>query len=435
MHRPVRSERAFLGFPAPFCQAAFVCHVDPVTMPAVLNFGHASTLQLNLQPQALLAQCSPRSQPLDDVEEAALGALQAPLGYPPIEQATVPGDRVAVALANDLPCAGPLAAGAVRALVEAGVEPQHIAIVRTKAAAEVDGRDLRDALAPQLARQVHWGVHDPADARELAYLAASPSGEPIHLNRTLCDADLVLLLGCLRLKRSLGYRGLCGGLYPAFSDEATIRRWQVPADRRQAAARRKEAAAAGWQLGVRLMLQAIPGGGERILHVVAGDADAVAAEGARLCELEWSFSVPRRAGLVVATIEGGPREQTWDNIGRALAAASRVVDVDGAVALCTDLELAPGPALMRLAQARSLQAAHKKMRHDDSADAVAAVQMAKALARGPVYLLSRLQDEVTEELGIAPVSDADEIARLVSRAESCILMPSAQYAVPIADDE
>ena len=56
-----------------------------------------------------------------------------------------------------------------------------------------------------------------------------------------------------------------------------------------------------------------------------------------------------RAQLVVAAIEGSRLQQTWENLGRTLAAASRLVDVrGGSIAVCCDLDLPPGPAVQRL---------------------------------------------------------------------------------------
>ncbi len=52
-----------------------------------------------------------------------------------------------------------------------------------------------------------------------------------------------------------------------------------------------------------------------------------------------------------------------------------------------------------------------------------------------VYLLSRLEEEVVEELGVGHVATAAEIARLASHRGSCILLANAQYAVPTAVEE
>jgi hypothetical protein len=52
-----------------------------------------------------------------------------------------------------------------------------------------------------------------------------------------------------------------------------------------------------------------------------------------------------------------------------------------------------------------------------------------------VYLLSQLDADTVEEMGMAPVADVDELARLASRHESCIVLDDAQHAVATVDGE
>ena len=77
-------------------------------------------------------------------------------------------------------------------------------------------------------------------------------------------------------------------------------------------------------------------------------------------------------------------------------------------------------------------------RHVDrepTADALPAAELLCAQDRATVYLLSRLDQELVEELGVAPVSNARELARLSGRFESCILLPCAEYAVATPQSE
>jgi hypothetical protein len=88
-----------------------------------------------------------------------------------------------------------------------------------------------------------------------------------------------------------------------------------------------------------------------------------------------------------------------------------------------------------LANAEDLRRVVRRIRKEKPQDLLPATQLAKALSRSRVYLLSRLDETLVEELGLAAVSEAEEIARLASRHESCILLANAQYAVPTALDD
>jgi len=77
----------------------------------------------------------PAVQPLEDVVAAVRAALTDPLEYPPLAATLVEGDRVAIVLGLDLVKTDELVAGVVLELLEAGVQPEAIVIVR----ADTDG--------------------------------------------------------------------------------------------------------------------------------------------------------------------------------------------------------------------------------------------------------------------------------------------------------
>jgi nickel-dependent lactate racemase len=277
--------------------------------------------------------------------------------------------------------------------------------------------------------EIEHQVHDPANRDSLSYLAAAADGAPIYINRAIHDADLAISIGCLRFGGSLGYYGIHSDLYPTFSDEQSSLRYRSarstrPAERRRL---RRHANEVGWLLGVHFTVQAVPGARGGVLAVLAGDLRPVFREGRRLLDAAWRYSVPDRASLVVTTIEGDAAQQTWHNVARALAAASRAVRADGSVAVCCELAQRPGPAMQRVVGAEDLDAALRDIGRHSPADALAAAELVRALKRGSVYLVSRLDEDTVEELGMLPVAP-DQISRLAARYDSCIVLSSAQYA-------
>ena len=145
-----------------------------------------------------------------------------------------------------------------------------------------------------------------------------------------------------------------------------------------------------WLLGVNFTIQLVPAAGDRVLHVLAGESDAVRRRARELYHAAWGWPVARQAGLVVAAIEGGAGQQTWENVGRALQAAGRFVEEGGAIAVCCDLAAPPGPAMQQIAGRSSREAALRQVGKQRPVDALPAAQLAQALDRNKVYLLSRL---------------------------------------------
>ena len=409
-------------------------------MPAQLRYGADSSVRLELRDGVLLAECgAPRGTPLDDPAGATAQALAEPLDYPPLVRSTTPADRVVLPLGSDVPHAGEIVAAVVRSLVEAGVQPDGVTVLRTRPDADANLGDPRPLLPPPWAAQMSLLTHEPARRGELAYLASTEAGEPILLNRAITDADLVLPIGCFRSGSAAGCYGVHSAVFPTFSDERTLRRFRSPAalDSRGRPKRKPGEVVdeVGWLLGVSLTVQVIPGPGDRILHVLAGQMAAVRQRATDLYEAAWRYSVPRRASLVVAAVEGGYAQQTWDAVGRALAAAGSLVDEGGVIAVCCDLADEPGPAVRQLAATQLRAEAMRWIRKERPVDALSATLLAQALDRAAVYLLSRLDPSLVEDLEIIPIGETDELVRLAGRHESCILLANAPHAMVSLEED
>jgi hypothetical protein len=92
-------------------------------MTCIIPYGIDSSLDLGLATSALLGVCDmPRGEPLADPAAALAAALANPLGFPSLDKAIVPGDRIVVALDYSAPQAGTLLAALVEYLVESGAE-------------------------------------------------------------------------------------------------------------------------------------------------------------------------------------------------------------------------------------------------------------------------------------------------------------------------
>jgi nickel-dependent lactate racemase len=409
-------------------------------MPIEMHYGDEQVLHMDLAPETHVTDASrPRGTPLDDPASAVAAALTDPLGFPPFSQAVLPGDRVAVAVERGIPQTPTIVAGAVHAVLGGGASAKDITLVLAPATTEESARLAVSQLPLEVREQVNITIHRPDQIDDCCYLAASKDGHPVYFNRQIGEADVVLPIVALRLEQSLGYAGILGGLFPAFSDRATMERFRAPTTAEWSVhqrRRREEADEAAWLLGIQCALYIAPGPGNSVLHVLAGDAKAVADHGRTLCEAAWLHRGPNRASLVVATIEGNADQQTWENFARALYAATHAVRDGGSILICSNLQGAPGPALMQLAGAVENDAElERNLRRERSEDAISATLLALAQRRSQVYLLSGLNGEVVEDLGLGHVEDEEDVRRLSAQHRSCILLGNAQFAMFSADDE
>ncbi len=358
-------------------------------------------------------------------------ALESPLDFPPLSAATVPGDRVAIAVDEGVPCVGGVVRGAVEAFQRAGIDSEAISIVTTDLET---GRLCRDELEKHSTKLPQFVVHDPDDEVNLCLVGLTKRHEPLVVNRTIFDADVVLPIGCARDDMADAY----GGLFPNFSNAEAIGHYRTPANvcsPDDVAKNAKAANEAGWLIGVLMTLQVVPGTDDTVAHVVAGEPQAVARRREQLYRELWLLRSPRHASLVIANISGGAEAQNWRNVGRALATVEPLLGEGGAVVICSNLQSPPGESLSRLIGSDDLEKTERKILRDHSADSVPAWHVVRALGRGPVYFLSQLDSETVEDLGFAPVGDVSELARLASRHGSCAVIEDSQHAMITVEGE
>jgi nickel-dependent lactate racemase len=349
----------------------------------------------------------------------------------------VPGDHVVLALEPSVPQAPAIVAAIVSILIEGGVAVDDITIVRTPTDVEAHQIDPRSALPEEHRSAVKLETHASDDQDQLAFLAADPKGEPIYLNRQMCEADLVVPIGYLRpddCAHRNGRRGIWNAtIYPTFGDGKTLDHFLVngvPLTEGQLSHRHKQIDQVAWLLGVQVTAQVVPGAGNSAWKVLFGSPAAVFREGWSLCRAAWQIDAPPKSSLVIAGVSGGAPLQNWSSVGHALKAALSLVADDGAIVLCTELESPPGLALRAIANSADPETAAPRLRKLRSHDAEVARLLVESQERVRIYLLSHLSEDSVEALGLGYVQSATEIARLATRYDSCILLPDAQYGRP-----
>jgi hypothetical protein len=334
-----------------------------------------------------------------------------------------PGDQVVVAVDPATPGLDAVLASVTDVLTASGVEPRAITVL---------------ASAPWPARfplpdGVQHATHDPDDATQHAYLASTEDGQRVYLNRLLTDADVVLPIGAL-VHRPLqpGTLGPWSTIFPALANrEALDHALHPPVPTRKAGSTGRFRAAdqtaheVSWLLGAMLQL-GIEVGPDGPSGAHSGELTALETYARDHLRSAWSFALEAPAELVVAGIGVPWRPTSWLDLAAGLAVAARACAHDGRIVLVSTLDEPLGPALRALAAQDDPRQGPSVLRgHEHLPDYAIARALASALFSARVYLHSRLDPALVEDLGLIPVPHPEAIRHLASDAPTIALIGSA----------
>src|SRR5262249_55951119 len=154
-------------------------------------------------------------------------------------------------------------------LRSAGIQLEAVTILTPPDAPQGWIDELPDELA-----DVRGEVHDPADRQKLAYLATTAAGRRLYLNRTLVEADFIVVISGRGYDPLTGYAGAEASVFPSLADEEIRASLAGPpsadAPGEEPWPVRAEAAEILWLLGTPFLVQVIAGEGDTVQEIVAG---------------------------------------------------------------------------------------------------------------------------------------------------------------------
>ncbi len=391
-----------------------------------IHFGKNSTWTF---PSDLRFASTPTSASVvEDWKGAVSSALSSPLDFPSLDQALVPGDQLVLAVDPSTPALVEVVAATVQWFCERGTSEANIRIVLAG-----DGQWSSEELADRIEQRCGLSIaverHTFDDSEQVAYVAANEASDPIYLNRSLVDADVIIPITAARPRSSLDYFGPFG-IFPLLSNRETRGKFHsLPSleNSQSHAQLRGWADQAGWWVGVLVGIQVIPASGDQASGIIAGQLESLEAASQAALAKQWN-EVAEDSPLVVAVIDSPPESQSWLSVARALATAQRHVAPRGAIVLVTQLSQAVGSGLGRLRDPhQSPESIAKKLAQDSSDDALAAAVLLQATTNYHVYLISSLRNDTVESLGMGAIADGAQLTRLMDQFPSCKILEAIQH--------
>lgn len=393
-----------------------------------LDYGAAEPLVLEPPAEAAGSFAPPVGAKESEALRLVTAAVNGPLDGPPLTAHVVPGDRVVLAVAGDVP-QGQDVVDAVRdCLLAAGVALGDVTVLEGPALGY--GSSARATPPPITGAE----VFDPAVESATAYLAADASGRPLHLARALVDADVVVAIGEWGWSPAFGGRSIEGELWPTFA-RAECRR-----DLLTALARRGRNALAdwkggmqdvAWQLGVCATLRLVRGSAGGLLAARFGLPDEAARQ-AREAAAAWCPAFDAAADVAVVSLsdpDGG-----FGAIAAAVAAAARATRPGGTICVACRNVAPPGVILTRWRQGAPLEGlVHEAAGSGDAtllADALLTRLFARAVDDRRLVLLSDLDEGIVEDLEFGFAPSVDAVQRLARRCDRLVVLAEADRSFP-----
>lgn len=346
-----------------------------------------------------------------DIKSLMRSAFESPVNHPAISETIFPGDRIAVLVQKDLPSPRESIESLVCLLEESRIETEDMLIVVPFALKSELGLELipgSDAQLPTVAAKwrsktdrretpLRFEIHDTENEHASCYLGANEQGNPIYVNRSLADCDVVIPL-------SSPHPGdvQVDCLYPEFSNEEIRQRFRKKED--SSKERLAETTLANNSLGLFFSIEMICRPGGQVDEILCGSRDQTRVEAKEKLNTLWELNSEIECDMVIATMESGP-SGTWKSFVLAVLNAATLCPSDGPIVVLSNLNESPGAKLKSACAAQFEGSIPAKLPQKYQ-------RLASILCERPVYLKSNLSANRIEDLGIGFIESPDSLARI-----------------------
>ncbi|HBN77685.1 MAG TPA: hypothetical protein DD473_18115 [Planctomycetaceae bacterium] len=388
------------------------------------TYGNDQTFSFELNESLVRwAQTGPATN--SDISAAIQAALSDPLDYPPVHEAVVPGDRVAIVVDPETPSWPEIVCAIGSQLEKRGVEPGSL---RISLNTEVESNNQAGV------SKVPYAIvpHEQVMEGRAVYLASTAEGERIYLPEEIGEADYIISIGRFGFDDHWGYRGTHSIVFPAFATEEEKAKYLgkghqelSPEDSRGV---RQVIDEIGWLLGLQYCVQVIPSGSGELSHVLSGACDSVFQKSVSLLNDAWRSTIPTRAETVIVSIPHANEVDAWAATARACRVAEKLTTDDGRVIIMTDLQKFPEDLHRQFEASADAGQVLRALNRSPYPQARAVAALASLANRFKVYLRSNLEQDVVESLFCIPLADEEELRNALQGGESYALLQGGQFA-------
>jgi len=389
----------------------------------------------------------PKAQPAHPNPGAAVReALAHPLRFPPLRQITPPRS-VAIAI-NDPTRPLPLRyllPPLLEELKAIGVGNDAITfIVATGTHKPVFPQDMRPFLPPDFLTTYRLISHNADDPSNLIYLGETARGTPVWVNRTFYEAELRITLGNIEPHHFMGFSGGAKTAAIGLAGRATITANHSMLTHPKAFIgiydenpMRQDVEEIAQQMGVHLVLNAVLNEHQEIVHVLAGNPQAVMHAGIPLARSVYTVNADADYDLVIASPGGHPKDINLYQAQKALTHASLFARPQGVIILAAACPEGSGSTSFEafLEGITSYpEAIAKFAKHGFEIGPHKAFQIARQVARNTIILVSEMPRALVEKCLLTYAASIQEALDLAYNSLNpnprVAIIPYATHTIP-----
>ena len=349
----------------------------------------------------------------DSVAEMFRDTLSNPVEYPGLDNFVFSGDSVAFVLLDEIHDSEICVQSMLECLLDL-LDGCTVFIASPKA-------DILDETSRQKWRQefaaanlqLNFEFHEPEDKNASAYIAVNIDGDPLYINRVLFDCDVVVPVR----RRVFGDRQPTS-VFPIFSIAENRSRYKdLPI-----ANQRSEVRLIHESLGINFVVEVETNPGGDVVHVVAGQNDALQHQDEIESVSAWDIEQLTDGKVVVATIES--KDQTWEQFFDALIQSSYSTLNNEQIVIRSEIDQLPGSVERTILQLQfeSDQDSIERLLKDvpERYHCIPGILEDKS-----VFLKSNLDENDIEELGLGWIETDSQIQKIIDHAETGVFLRDA----------
>jgi lactate racemase len=385
--------------------------------------------------------------PVESIGPAIKSALNNPIECPPLKKVVSQGDRVALIVNDDTRVANTAAfLPYLLSEIEAGgVSREDIAIVFSNGTHRLLPEKIQaELLGEEIFGRYRIINHDCHDRENLVYVGTTSRGNRVEINRTVADADKVILTGSIVYHFFAGYGGGRKAMVPGVAGFDTIlfnhRLMLEPGaelGRLEGNPVHEDLLEAARLAKPNFLFNAVLNDKKQFLGFFAGDYIKAHKAGCQLVDRAYGVEISEKADLVVASCGGHPKDLNMYQAQKTLDNAVRAVSPGGVVILLARCPEGLGSAVLDewLDRYSSPAEIYEAVKKNFVIGGHKAYAISRLTEKAKIIMVSELPDTVVSKAYMHPARDLQvaldmALSFLNKDKPTAYIMPQGSLTLP-----